>query len=118
MVGCALDPGPRGQTCDPPWFWKLNSRVIQLERRATRQTTLSKEGFFFNLRIQTTRKGNAAYLNVVIERKFIRVRTQPDRIHLPFSLVVDVGCQHVFGEYIALQQELMVPFQCLQSFVE
>ena len=57
-------------------------------------------------------------LNVVIQRKLIRMRTQPHRIHLLGTFVLDVGGEQVFGEDVALQQELVVALQGLQGFIE
>jgi len=52
----------------------------------------------------------SAYLNVVVQAEFIRMRTQTHGIHFLGALVIDVRRQQVFGEDVALEQELMIGF--------
>src|SRR5579859_5279416 len=63
----------------------------------------------------------AAYgrlLNVVIQRELVRMRPQPHRVHLLHALVVDVSCQQIFGEDVALEQKLVVVLQGAHRFIE
>lgn len=57
-------------------------------------------------------------LNIVIQRKLVRMRPQPDCIYLLGSLVVYVRPKHFFGEYISLQQKCMIALQGVEGFFE
>src|SRR5437868_9512288 len=57
-------------------------------------------------------------LNVVVQSELVRMRTQTDRVHFLLALVLDVGADQLFGEYITLEHEGMVFLQTVERFVE
>lgn len=48
------------------------------------------------------------HLDVVIEEKLVRMRTQTHRIDLLASLVADPGLDQILGKHLSLEQELVV----------
>src|ERR1700722_13743527 len=50
-------------------------------------------------------------LDVVVEREFVRVRAEADRVGFALSLVSDEGFDQLFAEYVALQHEGMIVFE-------
>src|SRR5689334_10424729 len=52
--------------------------------------------------------------NVEVQRELVGVRPQADRIDLLLALVPDPRADHVAGEHVALQQELVVLLQVVQ----
>src|SRR5205807_9392244 len=56
--------------------------------------------------------------NVEIHAELVRMRPHADRINLVFLLVLDPVVDHVGGEDVPLEQELVVVFQLVQSFVQ
>ena len=57
-------------------------------------------------------------LNVVIQRKLIRMRPYAHRIDFLLPLVFDPRAQQVFGEDVAFQQELVVGGQGVEGVFE
>src|SRR5262249_54869410 len=57
---------------------------------------------------------NSLQLDIVVQRKFIGVRTQTHGIYFLSPLVLDVRRQQVLGEDVALEQELVVAFQSIK----
>src|SRR5207245_11447181 len=56
--------------------------------------------------------------NVEVERELRRGGPQPHRVQLLLDLVLDPGLDHVLGEDVALEQELVVLLQLAQGLLE
>src|SRR5271165_3901299 len=74
--------------------------------------TLSRYVILWRVKRRASRQDCAS--NVVIQRELVRMRTQPDRIRLVLTLVIDKGLDQLFAEDIALQQEAVILFQAIQ----
>jgi hypothetical protein len=57
-------------------------------------------------------------LDVVIQLELIGMRPQAHRVHFLLPLIVDVRVQHLFGEHIPFQQELIVASQAIECAVQ
>ncbi len=57
-------------------------------------------------------------LAVVVENEFVRMRAQADGANFFRSFVLDEGFEQIGGEDAAFQQEVVVGFQGIESFVE
>src|SRR4051812_26636635 len=60
----------------------------------------------------------AKFLNVVVQRELVRMRTQPHGLRLVLPFVVDKRLDQFFGEDVAAEEETVVVFQAGQGFVE
>ncbi len=56
--------------------------------------------------------------DVVIELELVGVWAQPDRVDLVGALEVDPGLDQVRGEYVALQQEVVIGLERVEHLVE
>src|SRR5260370_32147141 len=57
-------------------------------------------------------------LQVVVEGKLVRMRTELHRFDFLFHFEFDPGLDEVLGEDIPAQKEVMVPLEVLQSLLE
>jgi hypothetical protein len=57
-------------------------------------------------------------LNIEIKSELPRMGSEANRIHLVFSLVLKPGLDHVFGEHIPLEQEIMVFLQSVERLIQ
>src|SRR4029077_780047 len=57
-------------------------------------------------------------LVVEVEGELVRVRAQPEGVHLVLALVVDPGRDDVRGEHVPLEQEGVVTLERLTRLVE
>src|SRR5205823_5542504 len=57
-------------------------------------------------------------LDIEVQRELRRGRPQPDRVQLLLDLVLDPGLDHVLGEDVALEEELVILLQLTQRFLE
>src|SRR5262249_50829020 len=51
---------------------------------------------------------------VEVQGELVRMRAQPSLTHFSVILVIDPGLYQVLGEYIALEQELVIVLEILQ----
>src|SRR5262249_5793500 len=56
--------------------------------------------------------------NVVIEEELVRVRAKPDLVDFARALVTEIGLNHVLGEDIPLQEELVIALKGVERLVE
>src|SRR6267378_8463892 len=56
--------------------------------------------------------------DIEVERELHRRRPQPHRVQLLLHLVLEPGVDHVLGENVALEHELMVPLQLVERLLE
>src|SRR4029079_2150751 len=68
--------------------------------------------------VQNPSAGSELTLVVEVQRELVRVRTQPERVHLVLTLVVDPGLDDLRREHVALEEERMVALEGLQRLVE
>src|SRR5258705_10436030 len=61
---------------------------------------------------------DAKRLDVVVEGELVRMRAQPDGVHLVLPLVVDPGLDQARGEHVPLQQEVVILLEAVQPDVE
>src|SRR5262245_31257770 len=57
-------------------------------------------------------------LRVEVQREFVRMRAQAHRADFFGHLVVNPGFDQVLGEYVALEQVLVIVLQVVQRFIE
>ncbi len=57
-------------------------------------------------------------LHVIVEAELVRMRSQPHGIDFILQFVVDPGRDHVLGEHVTLEQELVVFLQRLERRLE
>jgi hypothetical protein len=96
--------GPRRDS-NPPVTLTEHRAAITLQAHATTLAGTRQTQWWCD----TTRPRKSQYvteaaernLNIVVKRKLIRMRPQPDRIHLFLSLVLDKRFQDSFREHIA-----------------
>jgi hypothetical protein len=50
--------------------------------------------------------------------EFVGMRTQPDGIDFPLSLVVEPGFDHVTGEHIAAEKKRVIAFEGIKRLVQ
>src|SRR5262245_66171674 len=62
--------------------------------------------------------GGGPCLDVVVEVELVGVRAQRDRVHLLIPLEGEPGLDHVLGEHVALEQELVVGLQRVEGLAE
>ena len=54
-------------------------------------------------------------LHIEVKRKFVGMGTLVDGVNFVFALVFDPGFDHVVGKDIALEQEVVIRFQCVEG---
>src|SRR6185295_15932229 len=101
-----------------------SSRPSPEQQPAEAEVGQSGEGRTENPTAPTGRAGrrtgavDAKRLDVVVEGELVRMRAQPDGVHLVLPLVVDPGLDQVRGEHVPLQQEVVVLLEVVQHDVE
>src|SRR5262245_613602 len=56
--------------------------------------------------------------DVVIEKELVGMWTEPDLVDLARALVAKIGLDHVLGENVPLQEELVITFKRVERLVE
>ena len=55
------------------------------------------------------------FSNIVVQAELVRMRTEPHGVDFLFPLVFDPGRDHVVGEDVAAEQELVVLLQGIEQ---
>jgi hypothetical protein len=63
-------------------------------------------------------QGRGSRLNVVVQRKLVGMRPQTNRIRFALAFVLDESFDQIFAEDVALEQEVVILGQTIQSLFE
>jgi len=66
----------------------------------------------------TTKARETLQSNIKVERKFPRMRPQPNGINFVLAFVFDPSINQILGEHVALQEKIMIQLQRVEHHVQ